>query len=137
MKEITVEATLENLTTVQNFIESELKSCGCPLKALMQISVAVEEIYVNIAHYAYNPNIGKATVRCTVEDEPLRATIRFLDNGVPFDPLAKPDADTTLPASERPIGGLGILMVKKTMDNVNYSYENGANILTIQKKIGG
>lgn len=70
----------------------------------------MEEIFVNIAHYAYHPGIGKATVRCRVEEAPLRVTIQFLDNGVPFDPLKKPDADTSLSADEREIGGLGILM---------------------------
>ena len=133
MKDLTVAATLENLAPVQEFIESEPEAYGCPMKAMLQISVAVEEIYVNIAHYAYHPEIGKATVRCCVEEAPLRVTIQFLDNGVPFDPLKKPDADTSLPADEREIGGLGILMVKKTMDDVNYSYKDGTNILTIRK----
>lgn len=136
MKELTVEATLQNLAPVQTFIEGELEARGCPTKTLLQISVAVEEIYVNIARYAYHPEIGKATVRCCVEEAPLRVAIQFLDNGVPFDPLEKPDTDTTLSAEEREIGGLGILMVKRTMDDVNYSYEHGTNILTIRKKIG-
>lgn len=135
MKEITLAATLENLVPVQEFIEGELEACGCPMKLLMQISIAVEEIYVNIAHYAYHPTVGNATVRCAVEGDPLQVTIQFLDNGKPFDPLAKPDADTTLSAEEREIGGLGILMVKKSMDDVQYQYEDGRNILTLKKQI--
>lgn len=135
MKELTVPATLENLDAVQGFIEGELETNGCPLKAIMQISVAVEEIYVNIAHYAYNPEIGEATVRCSVEGEPLRVTIQFLDSGKPFDPLTKQDADTTLSAEEREVGGLGILMVKKSMDNLEYAYEDGKNILTLKKRL--
>ena len=132
---LTVPATLENLTFVQAFIEEELESCSCPMKAAMQISVAVEEIYVNIAHYAYHPTVGDATVRCAVGGTPLQVTIQFLDSGKPFDPLAKPDADITLSAEEREIGGLGILMVKKSMDDVQYEYKNGCNILTLKKHL--
>lgn len=135
MKEITVSATLENLARVQEFIEVELENCGCPMKAMMQISVAVEEIYVNIAHYAYHPSVGEATVRCAVGGEPLQVTIQFLDSGKPFDPLRKPDADITLSAEEREIGGLGILMVKKSMDDVQYQYKDGCNILTLKKQL--
>ena len=135
MKELTVPATLAALQTVQAFIEAELESGGCPMKAATQISIAVEEIYVNIAHYAYHPEIGEATVRCAVGGDPLRVTIQFLDSGRPFDPLAKPNADTTLSAEEREIGGLGILMVKRSMDQVDYAYEGGKNILTIRKQV--
>lgn len=135
MKELTVEATLENLTTVQTFVERELEENDCPMKAIMQISIAVEEIYVNIVHYAYNPAVGAATVRCEVGGEPVRVTIQFMDSGKPFDPLAQSDTDTTLSAEEREMGGLGILMVKKSMDQVEYAYEHGKNILTICKAL--
>ena len=135
MKEITLPATLENLASVQSFIEEELEAADCPVKAMMQISIAVEEIYVNIARYAYNPEVGEATVRCAVGDDPLQVTIQFLDSGRPFDPLAKPDTDTSLSAEERDIGGLGILMVKKSMDDVQYRYEDGCNILTLKKHL--
>ncbi len=135
MKELTVPATLEELETVQAFIEGELETYGCPMKTMLQVSVAVEEIYVNIAHYAYHPEIGEATIRCAVGGDPLQVTIQFLDSGKPFDPLAKPDADITLSAEERQIGGLGILMVKKTMDDVVYEYKDGCNVLTLKKNI--
>ena len=135
MKELTVPATLEELETVQAFIEGELETSGCPMKTMLQVSVAVEEIYVNIAHYAYHPEIGEATIRCAVGGDPLQVTIQFLDSGKPFDPLAKPDADITLSAEERQIGGLGILMVKKTMDDVVYEYKDGCNVLTLKKNI--
>ena len=135
MKELTVPATLEELETVQDFIEGELETYGCPMKTMLQVSVAVEEIYVNIAHYAYHPEIGEATIRCAVGGDPLQVTIQFLDSGKPFDPLAKPDADITLSAEERQIGGLGILMVKKTMDDVVYEYKDGCNVLTLKKNI--
>lgn len=135
MKSITVDATVENLEKVQNFIEAELEEIKCPVKAMMQISMAVEEIYVNIARYAYNPEIGKATVLCSVEGEPLQVILEFLDNGHPFDPLAFEDADTSLSAGEREIGGLGILLVKRSMDQISYAYREGQNILTLKKRI--
>lgn len=133
MKTLTVPATLEQLETIQSFIAAELEAAECPAKAEMQIQIAVEEIYVNIAHYAYHPEVGEATVCCAVGGTPLQVTIQFLDHGKPFNPLAKEDADITLSADERQIGGLGILMVKKSMDQVDYAYEDGKNILTIKK----
>ena len=133
MKDITVDATLDNLEVVQNFVSEELESQGCSMKVMMQIEIAVEEIYVNIVHYAYNPEIGKATIRCEVTEDPMQVIIQFMDSGVPFDPLAKEDADITLSAEERQIGGLGIFMVKKSMDEVSYEYKEGKNVLTIRK----
>ena len=133
MKDITVDATVENLEVVQNFVSQELEEQGCSMKVMMQIEIAVEEIYVNIVHYAYNPEIGKATIRCEVTEDPMQVIIQFLDSGRPFDPLAKEDADITLSAEEREIGGLGIFMVKQSMDEVNYEYKEGKNVLTIKK----
>lgn len=135
MMELTVPAVLEELGHVQEFVEQKLEAQGVTRKVQMQISIAVEEIYVNIANYAYNPEIGKATVRCEVGDNPLQVIIQFLDNGRPFDPLAKPDADITLSAEEREIGGLGIFMVKQSMDDVIYEYKDGCNILTLKKNL--
>lgn len=135
MVERTFPAALEYLEQVQDFIDEQLEQHDCPMKAKFQLDVAVEEIFVNIAHYAYHPDVGEATVRCGVGGSPLQVTIQFLDHGKPFNPLAKEDADTTLSAEERDIGGLGILMVKKSMDAVDYTYENGKNILTIKKHI--
>lgn len=135
MKEITVDATLENLVVVQGFVEEELEAVGTSMKTIMQTSIAVEEIYVNIAHYAYNPDVGEATIRCRIDEKLLSVIIQFLDSGKPYNPLEKEDADITLSAEERDIGGLGILMVKKSMDAVEYKYEQGKNILTLQKKL--
>lgn len=135
MKELTVPATLEELDAIQTFIEGELEDNECPMKAVMQISIAVEEIYVNIAHYAYHPEVGEATVRIAVGGNPIQVSIQFLDHGKPFNPLVKQDADITLSAEERNIGGLGILMVKKSMDQVDYTYQDGKNVLTIRKNL--
>ena len=129
-------ASPDQLEQVQAFIAEQLKGYPCSGKVKFQLDVAVEEIFVNIARYAYHPEqIGEATVRCCVGGSPLQVTIQFLDNGKPFNPLAKEDADITLSAEERKIGGLGILMVKKSMDAVDYTYEDGKNVLTIKKSI--
>ena len=135
MKELTIAAKIENIEAVTDFVNEQLEALDCPMKAQMQIDIAIDELFGNIAHYAYNPEIGKATVRVEVIEDPLAVTITFIDNGVPYDPLAKADPDTTLSAEEREIGGLGIYMVKKSMDDITYEYKDGQNILTIKKKI--
>ena len=135
MKELTIAAKVENIEAVTDFVNEQLEALDCPMKAQMQIDIAIDELFGNIAHYAYNPEIGQATVRVEVIEDPLAVTITFIDNGVPYDPLAKADPDTTLSAEEREIGGLGIYMVKKTMDEITYDYQNGQNILRIRKNI--
>ena len=117
------------------FVEEQLEQYNCPMKAQMQIDIAIDELFSNIAQYAYNPKTGKATVRVEVTENPMAVVITFIDNGVPYDPLAKADPNVSLPANERQIGGLGIFMVKKSMDEINYEYKNGQNILTIKKHI--
>ncbi len=136
MKELTVEAAVENIEVVTDFVNEELEKLDCPLKARRQIDVAIDELFGNIARYAYSPDVGKATVRFSVEENPLEVTITFIDNGIPFNPLEKSNPDTHLSAEERPIGGLGIFLVKKSMDLVEYEYKNGQNILKIKKNIG-
>lgn len=135
MKEMTVEAAVENIEIVTQFITGELEKLNCPAKAEMQIIVAIDELFGNIARYAYSPKIGKATVRVEIEDDPLSVIITFIDNGVPFNPLELDDPDTDAPADERKIGGLGIFMVKKTMNMVEYEYSQGQNILKIKKNL--
>lgn len=129
-------AALDQLESVQIFVLEQLKGYSYSEHVRAQLDVAVEEIFVNIAHYAYPPDQpGWALIRCQVDPDPTRITIQFIDHGVPFNPLAKQDADITLSAEERQIGGLGILMVKRSMDEVRYDYEDGQNILTLVKKI--
>ena len=94
------------------------------MKAQMQIDIAIDELFGNIAHYAYNPEVGEATVRIEVIEDPLAVVITFIDNGVPYDPLKREDPDTTLSAEEREIGGLGIYLVKKSMDEITYEYKD-------------
>ena len=135
MKEICVSAVTENLPKVMEFIDAELESMDCPFKAQSQIDIAVDELYANIASYAYNPEEGPVTIRVEVVEEPLSVVITFIDNGIPYDPLAKDDPDVSLSAEERNIGGLGIFLTKKLMDDIEYTYDNGSNILTIKKNI--
>lgn len=130
-----LDATVENIPVVTEFVDEQLEQCGCPLKAQMQINIAIDELFGNIAHYAYHPDIGPATVRVEVTEEPLAVVITFMDKGVPYDPLEAAEPDTTLSAEERPFGGLGIYMVRKSMDEVTYEYRDGKNILKIKKRI--
>lgn len=135
MKELTIDATVQNIEKVTAFVDEQLAQLNCPLKAQMQIDIAIDELFGNIAHYAYNPKTGPATVRIDVLQEPLSVVVTFIDNGKAYDPLAREDPDISLTAQEREIGGLGIYMVKKSMDEISYEYKDGQNILRIKKKI--
>ena len=135
MKELTVAATTQNIETVTDFINGELEEHNCSMKALMQIDIAVDEIFGNIAHYAYAPQTGDATVRVEISENPSVAVITFVDKGIPYNPLEKEDPNVNLSIEEREIGGLGIFMVKKSMDELSYEYKDGQNILTVKKAI--
>jgi anti-sigma regulatory factor (Ser/Thr protein kinase) len=134
-KRLSVEAKIENLDEVLAFVDGILESHECPIKIQMQMDIAVEEIFVNIAHYAYAPNTGKATISATFDAKSRVISFSFIDSGVPFDPLQKKDPDISQKLEDRKIGGLGIYMVKQSMDNVRYENRDGLNILTIEKKI--
>lgn len=138
MKTLEIEALLENLETVQGFIVQELEEAMCPPKVTIQLEIAIEEIYVNICHYAYSEGEyaaldKKAVINCEIREDPRTLYMEYIDWGKPFNPLAKEDADITLSVEERQIGGLGILMVKKTMDSMEYRREDGKNILSMVK----
>lgn len=135
MKELTIEATTGNIETVTDFVNEQLETLDCSMKVQMQVDIAIDELFSNIARYAYNPETGSATVQVEVTENPLAVVITFIDHGKPYDPLAKEDPDTKLSAEERQIGGLGIYMVKKTMDDVSYEYKDGRNILKIKKNL--
>ena len=135
METIIVPAMTDALEKVNTFVRDKLRSVQCPVKTQMQMELAVEEIFVNISSYAYHPQTGDAEIGVDIGTDPPTVTIRFTDQGHPFNPLEKPDADTTRKAEEREPGGLGILLVKRIMDQVEYTYENGKNILTIKKEI--
>lgn len=134
--ELEIDAVAENLPQVTEFVDRRLEAAGCPARAQLQINIAVEEIFVNIANYAYAPGKGKVALRMEVTDEPVMVRITFVDYGIPYNPLAREDPDVTLSAQEREIGGLGIYMTKKIMDDVSYEYRDGQNILTMRKDLG-
>ena len=132
------EATDENLEAVNDFIHEQIKPFSCQSQTLFQIDLAVEEIFVNISHYAYSPDKGTVQIECSAEktaDAPAKLTVSFTDRGKAFNPLAKPDPDITLSVEEREIGGLGIFLTKKYMDSVLYERKDNQNILTFTKTI--
>ena len=131
----TFPAKTEVLSDVLGFVDEMLQTYECPMKVQMAVCVAIEEVFVNVAHYAYGEGEGDMTLGIGFDEDSRNITFRMTDKGVPFDPLKKPDPDITLSAEDREIGGLGIFITKKTMDTVEYAYENGENILTMIKKI--
>lgn len=135
MCEITVAAVPENLDTVLDFINRHLELAGCSLKIITQLNLAVEEIFVNIARYAYTPQTGDACIQYHMILQPRQIQITFTDSGYPYNPLKKKDPDITQNAETREIGGLGIFMAKKLSDDITYNFINGRNILTLKKNI--
>lgn len=135
MKELAIEALTDNLDAVMQFVDAELEAADCPMKIQMQIDLAVEEIFVNIANYAYAPGTGTACIRVDVQPDGSAVSITFIDCGVPYDPLAKEDPDVTLDSEKRDVGGLGIFLVKKMMDDVQYANTDNKNILTLSKSL--
>ena len=133
MAEITVAADLASLNDVLAFVDGEMERAGCSMKLMTQVDMAVEEIFVNIARYAYHPEAGEASVRCEAGGDPFQIVVGFADRGRPFNPLDREDPDVTLDAEARQLGGLGILMAKKLMDDIQYEYRDGKNILTLRK----
>ena len=135
MKELTLPAIVENIESVTDFVNEYLDEVGCSMKVQMQIAVVIDEIFSNIAHYAYAPSVGNVTVRVAVNRETKVLILSFADRGVAYNPLIKEDPDVTLSAEERQIGGMGIFMVKKLMDDITYEYVEGRNVLTMWKKL--
>ena len=132
-REIAVMADVKNLEAVTAFVDECLEQFDCSPRAQMQLDIAVDELFSNIAYYAYQPGTGEATVRLEISEKPAWVTLTFIDGGVPYDPLSHADPDITLSAQARQIGGLGIFMVKKSMDEVSYQYTDGKNVLKIRK----
>ena len=132
---LTISAQRENLEQVQGFIDDLLADRPWDPTAVLNLQIAVEELFVNIASYAYAPGQGDVEIACALDEAAGRITVQFRDRGIPFNPLDKEDADITLSAEERGIGGLGIYMVKNSMDAVAYDYRDGQNIMTIEKNL--
>ena len=138
------EAKREKLDEILAILEPKVEEFGFGMAQVMQISIAIEEVFVNIATYAYDKlpegeqtkeqKQKKTIVRYREDEVEKTIMVSFEDWGIPYNPLEKEDPDITLSAEERNIGGLGIFMVKQTMDDITYKYENGKNCLTLVKK---
>lgn len=135
MREITVTSSTDQIRAVTDFVNEQLSGLKCPEEIRIEIDVAVDEIFGNISHYAYDPETGPVTIRFCSGEFPHSAVITFIDHGLPFDPLKTDDPDLSEPLRRRAIGGLGLYIVKNTMDEVTYRYEEGQNMLTIRKNI--
>lgn len=135
MKEITVDATIENMNTVIAFVDDFLDQIACPMKSKIQINIVIDEIFGNICHYAYKDSVGAVTVRVESGNTPKAVFLTFTDNGIPYNPLETEDPDITLSSEERKIGGLGIYLVKKNMDEMKYEYVNQQNRLWMEKRL--
>lgn len=134
-KELKLAASEENMEQVLRQVEELLQQTNCDETAQMQIMMAAEELFINIAHYAYGGQPGEAVLTMGIEREPLRFRMTFRDKGIPYNPLEHEDPDITLPAQEREIGGLGIYLIKNTMDKMEYENRDGWNILSIEKRL--
>ena len=129
-------AKVNELPNVISFIESELEKFEFSFKIITQFNLVVEELFVNVASYAYkDKNDGKCKITIDYNQDKQEVKLSMEDNGIKFNPLEKEDPDTTLSAEEREIGGLGILLVKKNMDNIEYKYEDNKNILILSKNV--
>ena len=135
MKEITVDAMIENMNTVTAFVDDFLDQIACPMKSRIQINIVIDEIFGNICHYAYKDSVGAVTVRVESGNTPKAVFLIFTDNGIPYNPLETEDPDITSSSEERKIGGLGIYLVKKNMDEMKYEYVNQQNRLWMEKRL--
>ena len=135
MKELSIDAEIKNIRMVTEFIDEQLEEYNCNLKAQTQIDIAIDELFSNISRYAYAPDTGNVKIAVEITEDPKSVKITFIDSGVPYNPLETEEPDITLSLEERKIGGLGIYMVRKTMDDMIYEYRDGQNILSIVKNI--
>ena len=135
MKEITIDALIENINTVTAFVDDLLDEIDCPMKSKIQIHIVIDEIFGNICHYAYKDSVGTVTVSVESGNTPKAVFLTFTDNGIPYNPLETEDPDITLSSEERKIGGLGIYLVKKNMDEMKYEYVNQQNRLWMEKRL--
>ena len=133
VNELKIEAKKENFEKVLAFVDEALEKAGVPYEVQLSVEMAIEEIYLNIVYYAYAQKDGDAIILADINEKDKILTLTFIDEGPEYNPLLKEDPDTTMDIMDRPIGDLGILMVKKMMDDVAYCRENGENHLTIKK----
>ncbi len=136
MKECVLEAKIDNIYKLADFLEEQLSKLKVSMAEDMKINLVMEELFVNIANYAYAPKTGICTIRAEVFPEENAIALTFIDRGIPFNPLKRKDPDVTLSAKERRVGGLGIYMAKREVDEIIYRREGGQNILWLKKRFG-
>ena len=136
MSECVLEAKIDNIYKLSNFLEGELSKLDVSTAEDMKMNLVMEELFVNIANYAYAPKYGNCTICAEVFPEQNAIEITLIDTGIPFNPLKRKDPDVTLSARERKVGGLGIFMAKQEVDDISYRRENGQNILWLRKEFG-
>ena len=125
---------IQQLSLLNEFVDSVCEAIGFDASITMQMNLAIEEAVVNVMNYAYPAgSIGVIHIEVHADDQ--RLTFTITDSGTPFDPTIKEEADTTLSAEERPVGGLGIHLVRHLMTSVSYERTNGKNILTLCKNL--
>ena len=134
-EELIIEAVVENLEVVNSFIHKFIEQFHCSKRSIMQLDLVVEEIFVNIANYAYAPNTGLAKIQLNIKTEPLSISLTFFDNGIPYNPLDKEDPNINLSLEDRQIGGLGIYLTKNLVDDISYHYIDGQNVLQFTKSL--
>ena len=128
-------AKIENIGTMTEELNAWFEENDVSMKVILQMDVVLDEMLSNIAFYAYGDTPGDMTVEASMINDNKTLKLVFSDTGIAFDPLKKPDPDITLSAEERKIGGLGIFMVKKTMDHVSYERKDDTNIFTVEKNL--
>ena len=133
MRELTTEAVTENLQSVMDFVNDSLSDKGCSAKTLYQMELVLEEIFINIASYAYEGDERPVVLSIDFEEDPLAAIVTFKDKGAPYNPLNRDDPNLALKLENREIGGLGIFLVKKNVDAIWYEHVNGENVLSFRK----
>ena len=134
-EELVIEAVVDNLDDVNLFVHKSIEQFEISKRNLMQLDLVVEEIFVNIASYAYAPNTGLVKILLETTSMPLSVSLTFIDSGIPYNPLEKSDPDVNLSADDRQIGGLGIFLTKNLVDNISYQFIDGQNVLELTKSL--
>ena len=135
MKKLTLRACVDNLQKVRAFVGSFLEPVNCSAEDRYQLCLVVDELFTNIASYAYGPEGGCATIQLEFDGVLRTVRVTMIDQGMPFNPLEREDPEIMESIDDRPIGGLGIFIMKQTMDSVSYDYADGQNIVSFSKRL--
>ncbi len=129
-----VDSPIENFAVVKDWMQNIFDEIGCVGKTTKQLFIAVDEIFTNISLYAYE-NVGKVNFKAIFNADDKSLKISIIDNGDKYNPLERPDPDIAQRIKDKTVGGLGIFLVKKMVDSIEYSRSDNKNILVLTKKI--